>query len=286
MATLIDLRRRIRSVKNTQQITKAMKMVSAARLRRAQERMYASRPYAAKMLEVLTSLATRANPENHPLLKVKGDEHIELMVVTADRGLAGAFNANLIKAALHFLDERKNYDLSLHLIGKKGHDFFRKRKYVIRNSYINIFRNLQYSHAKQIAAETIKAYLEGDLDAIYVIYNEFKSALTQKIVVRRLLPLERLPEPTVVETLDYIYEPDPATIFDRLLPRYLEFEIFHALLESGAAEQAARMAAMDSATKNAKEMIDSLTLTMNKIRQASITREIIEVVSGAGGSGR
>lgn len=281
MATLIDLRRRIRSVKNTQQITKAMKMVSAARLRRAQERMFNSRPYAAKMLEVLTSLATRANPENHPLLKVKGDEHIELMVVTADRGLAGAFNANLIKAAMHFLDERKNYELSLHLIGRKGYDYFRKRKYRITNSYVNIFRSLAYSHAREIATETTKAYLEGDLDAIYIIYNEFKSALAQRIVVRRLLPLERLPEPTSAETLDYIYEPDPATIFDRLLPRYLEFEIFQALLESAAAEHAARMAAMDAATKNAKDMIESLTLTMNKIRQATITREIIEVVSGS-----
>ena len=281
MATLIDLRRRIRSVKNTQQITKAMKMVSAARLRRAQERMLAARPYSAKMLEVLKSLATRANPDEHPLLKVKGDENIELMVVTGDRGLAGSFNANLIKAALHFLDERKNYNLSLHLIGRKGYDFFRKRRYHISRHYINIFRSVQYEHAREIAEHTIKAYLEGNLDAIYIIFNEFKSALQQRIVVQRLLPLERLPEANSEEKLDYIYEPDPATIFDRLLPRYLEVQIFHALLESAAAEHAARMTAMDAATKNAREMIDSLTLTMNKIRQAAITREIIEVVGGA-----
>lgn len=282
MAALIDLRRRIRSVRNTQQITKAMKMVSAARLRRAQERMFAARPYAAKMLEVLASLASRANPENHPLLKEKGDENIELMVVTADRGLCGSFNANLIKAALHFLDDRRNYNLTLHLVGKKGHEFFRKRKYVISHHYLNIFRKVQYEDAKEIAQKTIHSYLEGDLDAIYLIYNEFKSALQQRIIVRRLLPLERLPQaPDTGLALDYIYEPDPAKIFDQLLPRHLEIQIFQALLESAAAEHAARMAAMDAATKNAKDMIEALTLTMNKIRQAAITKEIIEVVGGA-----
>jgi F-type H+-transporting ATPase subunit gamma len=260
-----------------------MKMVSAAKLRRAQERMFSSRPYAAKMLEVLVSLASRAHPENHPLLKVKGDENIELMVITADKGLAGAFNANLIKAALQFLDERRNYNLSLHVIGRKGADFFRKRKYVISQRYVNIFRNVQYAHAKEIAQKTIKSYLEGNLDAIYIIYNEFKSALQQRIVVKRLLPLEKLPESSGGETLDYIYEPDPQTIFSRLLPQYLEIQIYQALLESVAAEHAARMAAMDSATKNAKDMIESLTLKLNKIRQAAITREIIEVVGGAEG---
>jgi F-type H+-transporting ATPase subunit gamma len=281
MPTLIDLRRRIRSVKSTQQITKAMKMVSAAKLRRAQDRMFAARPYAAKMAQVLASLATRANPENHPLLKVKGDQNVELMVVTADKGLCGAFNANLIKAALHFLDDRKDYNLSLHLIGRKGADFFRKRRYHVSKQYINLFRNVQYGQATDIAKTTIKAYLEGNLDAIYLIYNEFKSALQQRIIVKRLLPFEKLPDATAEQALDYIYEPDPATIFDRLLPQYLEVQIYQALLESSAAEHAARMAAMDSATKNAKEMIDTLTLKMNKIRQAAITKEIIEVVSGA-----
>jgi F-type H+-transporting ATPase subunit gamma len=283
MPTLIDLRRRIRSVRSTQQITKAMKMVSAARLRRAQERMYASRPYAAKLLEVLTSLASRANPENHPLLQEKGDKNIELIVITADKGLAGAFNSNLIKAALQFLSERGNYELGLQLIGRKGIDYFRKRKYKISQRYMNIFRNVQYENAKEIADRVTEAYLEGDLDAIYIIYNEFKSALTQRIVIRRLLPLEKLPVKEEAPELDYIYEPDPKTIFDRLLPRYLEFQIFQALLESSAGEHAARMAAMDAATKNAKDMIESLTLKMNKIRQAAITKEIIEVVSGAEG---
>lgn len=283
MATIIDLRRRIRSVKNTQQITKAMKMVSASKLRRAQEHMMASRPYTAKLMEVLASLATRANPENHPLLEVKGDQNVELMVVTADRGLCGSFNANLIKAALHFLDERRNYNLSLHLMGRKGVDYFKKRKYIITHQYPNIFRQVRLEDAKQITAETIRAYCEGNLDAIYIVYNEFKSMLAQRIVLKRLLPLEKLPEPTSAETLDYIYEPDPETIFDKLLPHYLLVQIYQAMLESSAAEHAARMAAMDAATNNAKEMIESLTLTMNKIRQAAITKEIIEVVSGAEG---
>ena len=281
MAALIDLRRRIRSVKSTQQITKAMKMVSAARLRRAQESMMSARPYAAEMLQILTSLATRANPENHPLLKVKGDENIELMVVTADRGLCGSFNANLIKAALQFLEERRNLKLSLHLIGKKGYEHFRRRKFKVSHYYLDVFRKVSYAQAKEIAGRTAEAYLEGNLDAIYIIYNEFKSMLQQKIVIRRLLPLERLPEAASEEKLDYIYEPDPATIFDRLLPRHLEIQVFQAMLESAAAEHAARMTAMDAATKNAKDMIEALTLTMNKIRQAAITKEIIEVVSGA-----
>lgn len=285
MATLIDLRRRIRSVKNTQQITKAMKMVSAAKLRRAQDRMMASRPYTAKMMEVLASLATRANPEDHPLLKVKGDQNVELMVVTADKGLCGSFNANLIKGALHFLDERRNYNLSLHLIGRKGVDYFKRRKYIVTNQYTNIFKQVRFEDAKEIADKTIRAYCEGDLDAIYIVYNEFKSMLSQRIVLKRLLPLERLPEPTAQQTLDYIYEPDPETIFDKLLPHYLEIQIYQALLESSAAEHAARMAAMESATENAKDMIESLTLKMNKIRQAAITKEIIEVVSGAEGLG-
>lgn len=285
MATLIDLRRRIRSVKNTQQITKAMKMVSAAKLRRAQETMMASRPYTAKLMEVLASLATRANPEDHPLLKVKGDQNVELMVVTADKGLCGGFNANLIKAALHFLDERRNYNLSLHLIGRKGVDYFKKRKYIVTHQYTNIFRQVRFEDAKGIADKTIRAYTEGDLDAIYIVYNEFKSMLSQRIVLKRLLPLERLPEPTAAQTLDYIYEPDPETIFDKLLPHYLEIQIYQALLESSAAEHAARMAAMESATENAKDVIESLTLKMNKIRQAAITKEIIEVVSGAEGLG-
>ena len=283
MATIIDLRRRVRSVKNTMQITRAMKLVSASKLRRAQERMMASRPYSAKMNQVLASLASRANPENHPLLRVKGDQNVELVVITGDKGLCGGFNANLIKAALHFLDERKNHTLSLHMVGRKGHDFFKRRQFKITQQYLNVFRNVQYSHAREIAGNAIKAYMEGDLDAVYMVYNEFKSTLQQRVVVKRLLPLEGLPEKTEVAEQDYIYEPSPEKIFDRLLPLYVEFQVFQALLESAAAEHAARMTAMDSASRNAREVIDGLTLTMNKIRQAAITREIIEVVSGAEG---
>jgi F-type H+-transporting ATPase subunit gamma len=281
MATLIDIRRRIRSVNNTLQITKAMKLVAAAKLRQSRERMLASRPFSARLTKVLTSLATRANPEDHPLLKVKGDENIELMVITGDKGLCGAFNSNLIKEALHFLDQRQNYNLSLHLVGKKGTDFFRKKKYVVSKSYVNIFKNLQYQTAVDIASNTIRAYVEGNLDAVYIIYNEFKSALAQNVVIHRLLPLERLPEATPEQALDYIYEPDPITIFDRLLPLLLQFRIYQALLESYAAENAARMAAMDSATNNAKDMIEYLTLQRNKIRQAAITKEILEIVGGS-----
>lgn len=269
-------------MKNTKQITKAMKLVSASKLRRAQERMMASRPYSAKLNQVLASLASRANPENHPLLQVRGDQNIEVMVVTADKGLCGGFNTNLIKGALHFLDERKNHNLSLQIVGKKAYDYFRKRRYQISRHYLNVFRKVEFTSAKEIAENAIKSYLEGNLDAIYIVYNEFKSTLQQRVVVKRLLPIERLPEQAVeTASLDYIYEPGPQQIFDRLLPLYFEFQVFQALLESAAAEHAARMAAMDSATKNADDVIDTLTLTMNKIRQAAITKEIIEVVSGA-----
>ncbi|HSP07544.1 MAG TPA: ATP synthase F1 subunit gamma, partial [Acidobacteriota bacterium] len=194
MATLIDLRRRVRSVKSTMQITRAMKLVSASKLRRAQERMMASRPYAAKMNQVLASLASRANPEDHPLLRVKGDQNVELLVITADKGLCGAFNANLIKAALHFLDERKNHNLSLHIVGRKAHDFFKRRQFKITQQYLNVFRKVQYTDAKEIAGNAIKSYMDSDLDAIYMVYNEFKTTLQQRVVVKRLLPLERLPE--------------------------------------------------------------------------------------------
>lgn len=269
-------------MKNTMQITKAMKLVSASKLRRAQERMMSSRPYSAKLNQVLASLASRANPEKHPLLQVRGDQNIELMVVTADKGLCGGFNSNLIKGALHFLDERKNFNLSLHLVGKKGYDYFRKRNFQISSHYLNVSRKVEFKDAKEIAGNAMKSYLEGNLDAIYIVYNEFKSTLQQRVVVKRLLPIELLPEQTAeTVSLDYIYEPSAQQIFDRLLPLYFEFQVFQALLESAAAEQAARMTAMDSASKNAREVIDDLTLTMNKIRQAAITKEIIEVVSGA-----
>jgi F-type H+-transporting ATPase subunit gamma len=278
---LIDIRRRIRSVKNTQQITKAMKMVSAAKLRRAQEAMFAARPYARKMMEVLNSLASRAQPELHPLLQEHGDKRVLLLVVTSDKGLCGGFNANIVRAAVRFLDERSDKELQVETIGRKGRDFFKRRRWKIRNEHVGIFQNLKFAAAKAIAQDLIGAYTAHELDQIYLLYNEFKSVIQQRIVVERLLPIEKLQLQPTEPALDYIYEPEPAEIFGQMLPRHVEIQVFRALLESAAAEHGARMSAMDAASNNASDMIDRLTLYMNKVRQAAITKEIIEVVSGA-----
>jgi len=280
MPALIDIRRRIRSVKNTQQITKAMKMVSAAKLRRAQDAMFAARPYARKMMEVLRSLASRANPESHPLLREAGDQKILLVLITSDKGLCGGFNANLIRTAQRFLEEQKDKVLELDLLGRKGRDFFRKRKVKIRSEHVGLFQSLRFSLAQTIAQSLMESFVNGEVDQIYLLYNEFKSVIQQRVVVERLLPIERL-SPTE-PALDYLYEPAPGGIFAELLPKHVEVQVWRALLESIAAEHGARMAAMDAATNNAGEMIDRLTLYMNKVRQAAITKEIIEVVSGTG----
>jgi F-type H+-transporting ATPase subunit gamma len=284
MPALIDIRRRIRSVKNTQQITKAMKMVSAAKLRRAQQAMFAARPYARKMMEVLNSLATRARPDAHPLLQEHGDERVLLVVVTADKGLCGGFNANIVRAASRFLEEhqRPERKLELDLVGRKGRDFFRRRRYRVRSEHIGLFQSLQFPAAQRIAQSLIRSYVEGEVDRIHVVYNEFKSVIAQKVVVEQLLPIRRLEFDPREPLQDYIYEPAPAAIFDEILPKHVEVQVWRALLESAAAEHGARMAAMDAATNNAGDMIDRLTLYMNKVRQAAITKEIIEVVSGAG----
>ncbi len=280
MPNILDIRRRIKSVKSTQQITKAMKMVSAAKLRRAQERIVHARPYARQMLTVLNSLATRANASLHPLLQEHGDEQIELMIITGDKGLCGSFNNTIIKHAIEFLEERQNHELSLHLVGRKGRDFFRRRQYNIRSEFPGIFSRLNYGHAAEIARKVITAYTDGSLDAIYLIYNEFKSVLQQRVTVERLLPIAHL-DLHGETAIDYIYEPDPAAIFNELLPKHVEVQIYRALLESAAAEFGARMTAMDAATRNAGELIENLTLNMNRVRQAAITREIIEITSGA-----
>ena len=284
MPALVDIRRRIRSVKNTQQITKAMKMVSAAKLRRAQDAMFAARPYARKMMEVLNSLATRADPDAHPLLQEHGDEKVLLVVVTADKGLCGGFNANIIRAAARFLDEerRQKRQLELDLVGRKGRDFFRRRRYRVRSEHIGLFQALQFPAAQRIAQSLIKSYVEREADRIHIVYNEFKSVIAQKVIVEQLLPIRKLELDPKEAPLDYIYEPAPGAIFDEILPKHVEVQVWRALLESAAAEHGARMAAMDAATNNAGEMIDRLTLYMNKVRQAAITKEIIEVVSGAG----
>jgi F-type H+-transporting ATPase subunit gamma len=288
MPALIDIRRRIRSVKNTQQITKAMKMVSAAKLRRAQEAMFAARPYARKMMEVLNSLATRARPDAHPLLQEHGDDKVLLVVITADKGLCGGFNANIIRAAARFLEEQQRDErrgerrLELDLVGRKGRDFFRRRRYRVRSEHIGLFQSLQFPAAQRIAQSLIKSYVEGEVDRIHIVYNEFKTVIAQKVVVEQLLPIRKLEFNPKEAPLDYLYEPSPGAIFDDILPKHVEIQVWRALLESAAAEHGARMAAMDAATNNAGEMIDRLTLYMNKVRQAAITKEIIEVVSGAG----
>ena len=286
MPALVDIRRRIRSVKNTQQITKAMKMVSAAKLRRAQDAMFAARPYARKMMEVLNSLATRARPDAHPLLHAHGDgARVLLVVVTADKGLCGGFNANILRAAARFLEEesRKERRLELDLVGRKGRDFFRRRRYRVRSEHVGLFQALQFPVAQRIAQALIRSYVEHEVDRIHIVYNEFKTVIAQKVVVEQLLPIRRLDFDPKEPPQDYIYEPAPGEIFDEILPKHVEVQVWRALLESAAAEHGARMAAMDAATNNAGEMIDRLTLYMNKVRQAAITKEIIEVVSGAGG---
>jgi F-type H+-transporting ATPase subunit gamma len=292
MPNLLDIRRRIKSVKNTQQITKAMKMVSAAKLRRAQERVVTARPFANKMGEVLGELATRTDEDfHHPLLDLRGDERYLLVLVTADKGLCGAFNTNLTKAAQQFMRDNADKQVELLAIGRKGRDFFRNRRAPIAAEYLGLTGKgrVEFSEALEVARSIIKLYTDDPgIDKVFLIYNEFKSVLSQRVVLEQLLPVARATEPEpetksqqAVTLVDYIYEQPPEEIFSRLLPRLVETQIFRALLESVASEQGARMTAMDSASKNASELIDSLTLNMNRIRQAAITNEIIEVVSGA-----
>lgn len=292
MANLLDIRRRIKSVKNTQQITRAMKMMSAARLKRAQDRVVAARPFANKMMEVMGDLAARTDEEfRHPLLSQRGDERYLLILITADRGLCGAFNTNLIKAAQAFVQENAGKQFEVMPIGRKGRDFFRRRSMEIVNEYIGLMGkgSVGYDEAVTIASEVIKRFTEDqEVDKVFIIYNEFKSVLQQRVVIEQLLPVSRATESIedddatrAVDMTDYIYEQEPGEIFSRLLPRVVETQIFRALLESVASEHGARMTAMDSASKNAGELIASLTLNMNRIRQAAITNEIIEVVSGA-----
>lgn len=281
MPNLRDIRTRIRSIKNTQQLTYTMKLVSATKLRRAQEQILAARPYARRMLQVLNSLATRAQPESHPLLSRREEKTAELVVITADRGLCGGFNANILKAAMAEIRKREGSDLSVTAVGKKARDFFRRRHVPMRREMVDVFRRVSYMHAADLAKDLIQRFVSGERDAIYLVYNEFKSAIQQRIVVEKLLPIEKLPEEERLLPVDYLYEPAQPEIFNQLLPKHVEVQVFRALLESAAAEHGARMSAMDSATRNAADLIDSLTLNMNKVRQAGITKEILEVVAGA-----
>src|SRR2546422_4564703 len=282
MPSLLDIRRRIRSVKNTQQLTKAMKTVSAAKLRRAQDRVLSARPYAEQLKRVLGNLTSRVEDVSHPLLEVRPEERILFVVVTADRGLCGAFNSNINRTAQNFIRDHKDQTFQLMSVGRKGRDFFRRRGVAIRAEFINIFSRLDYGNAKDIAEAIVKAYTDAEVDAVYIVYNEFKSVIQQRVVVEKLLPLSRGELAQSEPQPDYIFEQPPQEIFNRLLPRYVEIQIYRALLESIASEHGARMASMDTASRNAGDMIDMLTLNMNRIRQAAITREIIEVVSGAG----
>lgn len=289
MPNLLDIRRRIKSVKNTQQITKAMKMVSAAKLKRAQDRVVTARPFATKMMDVLSELASRTDEGfHHPLLDPRGDERYLLVLVTADKGLCGAFNTNLIKAAQSFIRENPGKRIEIVAVGRKGRDFFRRTNIPLVGEYIGLTGKgrVEFSEALEIARDVIKRFSEDEtIDKAFVIYNEFKSVIQQRVVLEQLLPVSKaLSEPTSstpANLVDYIYEQPPEEIFSQLLPRLIETQIFRALLESVASEQGARMTAMDSASKNARELIDSLTLNMNRARQAAITNEIIEVVSGA-----
>jgi F-type H+-transporting ATPase subunit gamma len=293
MPSLIDLRRRIRAVKSTQQITKAMKMIAASRLKKAQERVVAARPFAQRMLTVLNGLVSRVESDAHPLLQMPDQTTGRplLIVITADRGLCGSFNSNVIKAAGQFItNDAQGREVALGLIGRKGRDFFKRRGFDVRYEAAGIFQKLTFGDAAKIADTAIEEFTSGAASSVYLVYNEFKSVMSQKLVVERLLPIPRF-EATpgtaatgaagAAESGDYIFEPGPEAIFTTLLPRHVQVQVYRALLESNAAFFAAQMTAMDAATRNSSEMIDNLTLYMNKVRQAAITREIIEVVSGA-----
>ena len=285
MASLRELRRKVKSVKSTQQITKAMKLVSAARLNRAQERILSARPFADKLELLLQELSylihanVETTLEKHPLLRERTGKRMDVVLVTSDRGLCGGFNANLIRRALLFLRDHQDSDIHLWLIGKKGRDYFRRFSKRIEKEFVGLFQRLSFAQAELIGTDLIETFLKTDTREICFIYNEFKSRLKQELVIKPLLPIRQMPG--IQPRLDFIYEPDRAELLEELLPRYVKGQIFRILLESQAAELAARMTAMDNATNNAKELISSLTLTMNKVRQAGITKEIAEIVGGA-----
>jgi F-type H+-transporting ATPase subunit gamma len=290
MPSLIDMRRRLRAVKSTQQITKALKMVAASKLRRAQEKVIATRPFAIQAKRVLASIASRVDASAHPLLEQRpgaATGNTLIIVISADRGLCGSFNTNVVKAVANFLRENKGRTMSLGLVGRKSRDLLGRRGFPVRFDYVNLPKVVTTIDAEAIVAPAIEDFLAGKVDSVYLVYNEFKSVISQRVVMEQLLPMAPLdvtPEgtqPAAGETTEYLYEPSAERIFEILLKRLLEAQVLRALVESNAAFYAAQMTAMDAATRNSAEMLGSLTLQMNKIRQAAITREIIEVVSGA-----
>jgi len=283
MPSLKDIRKRITSVKSTQQITKAMKMVAAAKLRRAQEAVIQARPYADRLHEVIGSLSIRVDPGRHPLLVKREVKKLEILVITSDRGLCGGYNQNIIREVTHLLEEKMDdaETIQLNIIGRKGLDYFKRRNYSIRKEYRNILGDIDYQVASEVGKEIVSAYEDGEFDQLVMVYNHFRSAISQVVTVQRLLPIEPITVPEGTVITDYIYEPTEEAILNQLLPRYIEVQIFRAMLESLASEYGARMTAMESATSNASEMIDKLTLDMNRARQAAITKELMEIVGGA-----
>ncbi len=297
--SLRDIRKRIASVRSTQQITKAMKMVAAAKLRRAQENIWAARPYATKISEVLESLVTQTSREAHPLLAGREEERVELVLFTSDRGLCGAYNMNLIQRAERFFEEQKAtaHEVFFSFVGRKGRDHLRKRKVQIHREVINFFGRVDYSLASRIGQELVLAFIEKQVDAIYLLYSEFRSAVQHRVILKKILPFipeisaaegiafspasEKEQPPRGTAAAEYLYEPSQVEILDKILPLYVEVQVYRAMLESLASEYGARMTAMENATNNAAEMIEKLTLVYNKARQASITKELIEIVSGA-----
>lgn len=285
MPNLIDLRRRIRSVKNTQQITSAMKMVAASKLRRAQQKVIASRPYSSLLREMLAGLLDSLPEDSavlaHPLLARREEKRISLLLISGDKGLCGAFNSNVFRAAESFLSKKAGAELDLALIGRRGRDYYKRTNRHVTGEWVDLFsKPIEFAAAKEIAGQLIERYTREEVDAVYLLYNEFKSVLSQKVLLAPLLPI-RPAGGNKGARQEYIYEQAPETIFRDLLPRYIEVSVYHAMLESAAAEHASRMTAMDAATRNAGEMIEKLTLHLNRVRQASITNDLIEVVSGA-----
>jgi F-type H+-transporting ATPase subunit gamma len=290
MPSLIDMRRRLRAVKSTQQITKALKMVAASKLRRAQEKVIATRPFAIQAKRVLASIASRVDATTHPLLENRpgaATGNTLIIVIASDRGLCGSFNTNVVKAVASFLRENKGRTMALGLVGRKSRDLLGRRGFPVRFDYVNLPKVITTIDAEAIVAPAVEDFLAGKIDSVYLVYNEFKSVISQRVVMEQLLPMAPLAvdaagdKPAAGESTEYIFEPSAERILDILLKRLVEAQVLRALVESNAAFYAAQMTAMDAATRNSAEMLGSLTLQMNKIRQAAITREIIEVVSGA-----
>lgn len=287
MASLQSLRRKIVSVKNTQKITKAMKMVAASKLKRAQNRILTARPYAHQLREVMGNLSQRVNRASHPLLSRRDGNKLELLVITSDRGLCGAFNTNILRQAVKFLEEQRGQgkEVTVSLAGRKSIDFFKRRDWPIRQEWAGVFDRLSFEHALDIGQNIVSQYYEGTFDHLYVVYNEFKSVMQQEVIIEKLLPIESLHESDghAAPSLGggYLYEPDESELLETLLPKHFEIQTYRVLLESAAAEQASRMTAMDGATRNAGELIKKLTLFYNKTRQTAITKELMDIVGGA-----